>query len=85
MPTQASYNSAVSDVASLDAARRIILSSEGGLSTDERWRSEIPYLVDFLAGPRHQDTARQFECTRLITAGQVKAVIRTNPGFGTAT
>jgi hypothetical protein len=33
--------------------------------------------------PRHKDTARQFECTRLITAEQVKAVIKTIPGFGT--
>jgi autotransporter strand-loop-strand O-heptosyltransferase len=38
---------------------------------------------DFLTCPRHQDTPRQFECTRLITAAQVKAVIRTIPGFGT--
>jgi autotransporter strand-loop-strand O-heptosyltransferase len=38
---------------------------------------------DFLWCPRHKDTARQFECTRLITAEQVKAVIKTIPGFGT--
>lgn len=37
---------------------------------------------DFLRCPRHQDTPRQFECTRLITAEQVKAVIRRIPGFG---
>jgi autotransporter strand-loop-strand O-heptosyltransferase len=37
---------------------------------------------DFLSCPRHQNTARQFECTRLITAEQVKAVIKTIPGFG---
>jgi autotransporter strand-loop-strand O-heptosyltransferase len=37
---------------------------------------------DFLWCPRHKDTPRQFECTRLITADQVKAVIRTIPGFG---
>jgi autotransporter strand-loop-strand O-heptosyltransferase len=36
---------------------------------------------DFLTCPRHQDTPRQFECTRLITAEQVKSVIRTIPGF----
>jgi autotransporter strand-loop-strand O-heptosyltransferase len=36
---------------------------------------------DFLTCPRHHDTPRQFECTRLITAEQVKAVIRTIPGF----
>jgi autotransporter strand-loop-strand O-heptosyltransferase len=37
---------------------------------------------DFMSCPRHRDTPRQFECTRLITAEQVKAVIRTIPGFG---
>jgi autotransporter strand-loop-strand O-heptosyltransferase len=39
---------------------------------------------DFLTCPRHKDTPRQFECTRLITAEQVKAVIRTIPGFRTS-
>jgi len=38
---------------------------------------------DFLWCPRHKDTPRQFECTRLITAEQVKAAIKTIPGFGT--
>ena len=37
---------------------------------------------DFLWCPRHKDTPRQFECTRLITAEQVKAAIKTIPGFG---
>jgi autotransporter strand-loop-strand O-heptosyltransferase len=37
---------------------------------------------DFLWCPRHKDTPRQFECTRLITAEQVKAVIKAIPGFG---
>jgi autotransporter strand-loop-strand O-heptosyltransferase len=36
---------------------------------------------DFLWCPRHQDTPRHFECTRLITAVQVKQVIETIPGF----
>ena len=49
MPTPATYNSAIFDVASLDDARRIILTPEAGLSTDERWQSETPYLVG-LAG-----------------------------------
>ncbi len=31
--------------------------------------------------PRHADTPRQFECTRLITAAQVMATIRKIPGF----
>jgi autotransporter strand-loop-strand O-heptosyltransferase len=38
---------------------------------------------DFLWCPRHKDTARQFECTRLITTEQVKAAIKTIPGFAT--
>jgi autotransporter strand-loop-strand O-heptosyltransferase len=37
---------------------------------------------DFLWCPRHKDTPRQFECTRLITADQVKAAIKRIPGFG---
>jgi autotransporter strand-loop-strand O-heptosyltransferase len=38
---------------------------------------------DFLWCPRHAGTPRQIECTRLITADQVKAAIRRVPGFGT--
>lgn len=37
---------------------------------------------DFLWCPRHKDTARQFECSRLITVEHVKEVIRRLPGFG---
>ena len=37
---------------------------------------------DFLWCPRHANTPRQFECTRLITAAQVTRVIQTIPGFG---
>jgi autotransporter strand-loop-strand O-heptosyltransferase len=37
---------------------------------------------DFLWCPRHANTPRQFECTRLITPEQVKQVIRMIPGFG---
>ena len=36
---------------------------------------------DFLSCPRHKDTPRQFECSRLITADQVKQTIRRIPGF----
>jgi autotransporter strand-loop-strand O-heptosyltransferase len=36
---------------------------------------------DFLWCPRHKGTPRQFECTRLITAEQVKATISRIPGF----
>jgi autotransporter strand-loop-strand O-heptosyltransferase len=39
---------------------------------------------DFLWCPRHKDTPRQFECTRLITSDHVKAIIRQIPGFGAA-
>ena len=37
---------------------------------------------DFFWCPRHKDTPRQFECTRLITPEQVKAAIARIPGFG---
>jgi hypothetical protein len=36
---------------------------------------------DFLWCPRHAGTRRQFECTSLITAEQVKQTIRRIPGF----
>lgn len=36
---------------------------------------------DFLWCPRHKGTPRQFECTGLISPGQVKATIQTIPGF----
>ena len=36
---------------------------------------------DFLWCPRHKDTPRQFECTRLITVEQVKAKLQSIPGF----
>ncbi len=36
---------------------------------------------DFLWCPRHAGTPRQFECTRLITAEQVRQVIARIPGF----
>ena len=37
--------------------------------------------ADFLWCPRHKDTPRQFECTRLITADYVKSILRQIPGF----
>ena len=37
---------------------------------------------DFLWCPRHKDTPRQFECTRLITVDHVKATIQRIPMFG---
>ena len=39
---------------------------------------------DFLWCPRHAGTPRQFECTRLITAEQVKQAIQKIPSFGAA-
>ena len=39
---------------------------------------------DFMTCPRHKDTPRQFECTRLITAEHVRATIQRMPGFGLA-
>jgi autotransporter strand-loop-strand O-heptosyltransferase len=36
---------------------------------------------DFVWCPRHANTPRQFECTRLITVDQVKQVIMQIPGF----
>lgn len=36
---------------------------------------------DFMSCPRHQNTPRQFECTRFITADQVKATIARIPAF----
>jgi autotransporter strand-loop-strand O-heptosyltransferase len=40
---------------------------------------------NYLWCPRQKDTARQFECTRLITAEQVKSVIKKIPRFGNDT
>ncbi|MGC2855561.1 autotransporter strand-loop-strand O-heptosyltransferase [Novispirillum sp. DQ9] len=37
--------------------------------------------ADFLWCPRHKGTPRHFECTRLISANQVKAAIARIPGF----
>jgi autotransporter strand-loop-strand O-heptosyltransferase len=37
---------------------------------------------DFLWCPRHANTPRQFECTRLITVDHVKQTIARIPGFG---
>lgn len=36
---------------------------------------------DFFWCPRHKDTPREFECTRLITLDHLKGVISTIPGF----
>ena len=38
--------------------------------------------TDFMWCPRHANTPRHFECSRLITADHVKQVIAAIPGFG---
>lgn len=40
---------------------------------------------DYMWCPRHANTPRQFECTRLIHPHQVKQAIRRIPGFGALT
>jgi autotransporter strand-loop-strand O-heptosyltransferase len=42
-------------------------------SNDPRHRLDT---TDYFWCPRHKDTPRQFECTRLISAGQVKQVLQ---------
>jgi SAM-dependent methyltransferase len=49
MPQKPSYYPGIFDVADLHDARRIILTPEGGLTTDERWESETPYLAGLIA------------------------------------
>jgi hypothetical protein len=48
---------------------------------------KVPHLrfhhKDFLWYPRHKDTPRQFECTRLITVDDVKAALQRLSSFGT--
>jgi SAM-dependent methyltransferase len=44
------YNPGVFRVPDLTAAKAIILTPEGGQSTDERWVKETPYLSDLLGG-----------------------------------
>lgn len=43
------YNPRVFDVPNERAAREIILTTEGGIRTDERWVRETPHLVDLIA------------------------------------
>jgi cyclopropane fatty-acyl-phospholipid synthase-like methyltransferase len=42
------YNPDVFKVPDAEAAKRIILTSEGGQSTEERWARETPYLAQLL-------------------------------------
>jgi cyclopropane fatty-acyl-phospholipid synthase-like methyltransferase len=42
------HNPAIFESPDLEAARRIILTSEGDRSTDSRWEQETPYLAELL-------------------------------------
>jgi SAM-dependent methyltransferase len=44
------YNPDVFSTPDEEAARRIILTSEGGMDTDARWNRETPYLADLIGG-----------------------------------
>ena len=46
--TQYTYDPAVFDVDNIEQARQMILTPEGGMGTDERWRSETPYVADLI-------------------------------------
>jgi 2-polyprenyl-3-methyl-5-hydroxy-6-metoxy-1,4-benzoquinol methylase len=48
------------DVRTMSDARQIILTPEGGATTDERWKRETPYLVGLIEGayPRLDDKTR---------------------------
>lgn len=43
------YNPKIFDVADEQAARRIILTTEGGVGTDLRWENETPYLAELIS------------------------------------
>lgn len=44
----ATYSPAVFDVGDINHAKNIILTREGERSTDERWRTETPYLLSLI-------------------------------------
>src|SRR5678816_852457 len=44
----ATYSPAVFDVGTIEQAKQIILTPQAGLSTDQRWKSETPYLLDLI-------------------------------------
>ena len=43
------YDPGIFDVATIEDARKIILTEEPGLTTDDRWAKETPYLVELLS------------------------------------
>ncbi len=45
---EATYSPAVFNVGDVEQAKRIILTTEGKLTTDQRWRTETPYLLSLI-------------------------------------
>lgn len=45
---EATYSPAVFNVHDVEQAKRIILTTEGKLTTAERWRTETPYLISLI-------------------------------------
>lgn len=45
---ETTYSSRIFDVQTMDQAKRIILTKEGDRSTEDRWRTETPYLMSLI-------------------------------------
>jgi trans-aconitate methyltransferase len=45
---QATYSPDVFNVGDMNQAKRIILTTEGALTTDQRWQTETPYLLSLI-------------------------------------
>lgn len=45
-PNRLVFKHDVFEVPSLEIARRVTLTNEGGMTTDQRWERETPYLID---------------------------------------
>ena len=48
--THATYDPQVFEVNNLDEAKSIILTSEKGITSDERWKKETPFVVEQITG-----------------------------------
>jgi SAM-dependent methyltransferase len=48
-PIAATYTARVFEVRNVEEARRIILTSEPGATSESRWQLETPYLIDIIA------------------------------------
>lgn len=46
--TAPKYSPAVFDVGTIEQAKQIILTPQAGLTTNQRWESETPYLLDLI-------------------------------------